>query len=1047
VITFTEAAAAELAARVRQGLEEALLAAEGPERELIQGALRWLYRAHIETIHAFAANLLRERPVEARLDPAFEVLDELAAQLHFDRAYSDWQHTILSEQRAEVATAIRRELDVKQIRELVSVVHRYRSLLPLAPEHAPAADLDGFVERVLTAAAELRALLAAGALDEKATRAMEGVIGFAGLLENARTDTAWLERLVLFLAPRISHGAGAQKHWEDANDCRRSKTLRREVREDLARTAAALRTEAIVGIMPLAADFVDSYERARREAGKADFDDLLEWARDLLADSPEARAYFRGRFSVILIDEFQDTDPVQVDVALCIASDDEPGEEWLSMRPRPGSLTVVGDPKQSIYRFRRADIAVYDAVRHGPLAGGEVQLVQNFRSIAGVIEWLNKTFDRILQAKEGVQPANTPLAAGPYAIADETRAVCVVHGEPLEAAAQIREAEADLLARTLRRALDEGWPVRDRDGSERPARAGDITMLVPGRTSLDTYLDALHRAGIPVRSEGGRSFFQRQEVRDLSSVLASIDDPLDQVALVSSLRSSAFACTDEELFLYVDSGNRFDYRIDPAEGSPANVCEALALLKDLNDFRSRVSLTQLVRATLERTRLVEIALAGWDGQQAAANLVKLADQARAFSSSGGGGLRAFAQWLDEQQGASSAAEASIAEESDDVARVMTIHASKGLEFPIVALANLATKGSSRVEPVADRSTRRLHVRVRGGDDAEFATPGFGAAWQGEQEQLSAERDRLLYVATTRARDHLVIAVTAAAAEAGPMLNSLRPSLPPGDPELRESVVEGCFVVDPEALGSLPEDEPPLAEGADEASVDSAIAEREAWTAARAKVMSAARDELEVHPATGDEGDDPIPAALLGADDAPLIAGQGLPAEKGEALHRILELVDLRAPDDLDEIARSVCTVAGLDEHVDEVLELTRACLASEALARALRTRQIWSEVPYTLRVEDGYATGRIDLVFEEDGELVVLDWKSDSIGPKQAAAAAELHRPQAEAYARALGAATGMSVKEVVFVFPRAKAAAAISFEADDAAPSSRLGIEKGRLP
>ena len=124
----------------------------------------------------------------------------------------------------------------------------------------------------------------------------------------------------------------------------------------------------------------------------------------------------------------------------------------------------------------------------------------------------------------------------------------------------------------------------------------------------------------------------------------------------------------------------------------------------------------------------------------------------------------------------------------------------------------------------------------------------------------------------------------------------------------------------------------------------------------------------------------------------------------------------------------MCTVAGLEEHLDEVLELCRACLESEALERALRSERIWREVPYTLRVEDGYATGRIDLVFEEDGELVVLDWKSDTVGPKQVEAAAESHRPQAEAYARALSASTGSAVSEVVFFFPRARKGAALAF-------------------
>lgn len=187
-------------------------------------------------------------------------------------------------------------------------------------------------------------------------------------------------------------------------------------------------------------------------------------------------------------------------------------------------------------------------------------------------------------------------------------------------------------------------------------------------------------------------------------------------------------------------------------------------------------------------------------------------------------------------------------------------------------------------------------------------------------------------------------------------------------------------------------------------------------------VAAARDALEVHPATRDEGDEPVPAALAGAGDEPLIASEAdsPPRLKGEALHWALEQVDLAAPDDLEQVVRAVCAVTGIAEAADEVLELARACLASPVVARALAADELWREVPYTRRVADGYATGRIDLVFREGDELMVADWKSDSVGPEGIEAAAEGHRGQAEAYADALEAATGTRPGEVVFVFPRA---------------------------
>jgi ATP-dependent exoDNAse (exonuclease V) beta subunit len=359
---------------------------------------------------------------------------------------------------------------------------------------------------------------------------------------------------------------------------------------------------------------------------------------------------------------------------------------------------------------------------------------------------------------------------------------------------------------------------------------------------------------------------------------------------------------------------------------------------------------------------------------------------------------------------------------------MTIHAAKGLEFPVVALANLGGQPYNRVEPVPDRRAHRLQLRIRNGDD-EFKTAGFDEAWAREHEQKAAEEKRLLYVAVTRARDHLVIPLASRPDKPDRMLFHLLPFLPEWDPEHAGTQVDGCHVINRDALPALPDDEPPLRSDASEADVDAALAERAAWESARAATVTAARNALEVHPATSDEGDAPLPAAIVGAGDEPLIASDAVspPRLKGEALHWALENVDLRAPNDLEQVVAAVCSVTGIAEAAEEVLEMARACLASSVVARALAADELWREVPYTCRVSDGYATGRIDLIFREGDELVVADWKSDSVGPEGVEAAAEGHRGQAVAYADALEAATGTRPNKVVFVFPRARSEWALS--------------------
>jgi ATP-dependent helicase/nuclease subunit A len=1020
VITFTEAAAAELSSRIREELEHAFeVETDASARDNIQRALSGLYRAHVETIHAFATALLRERPVEAGLDPAFEVADGLGAQLAFDAAYSDFQTRLLDGSVPEVGVALSRGFGVAQIRSLTEVIDRHRSLLPLRLDAVIPADVDGFVALYRTHVVEIRALLPLAARDEKACTQMEIIVAFAEKLAETEGDLDWRDREILWAAPFVRKDEGAQRHWEEKANCVRVKRIFVELREATEAIQFAMRSEAICQLIPHAAAFVAEREVERRREGSADFDDLLNWARKLLLTSAEARAYFRRRFPVLLVDEFQDTDPVQAEIALLIASDDPEAADVLDLVPRPGGLTVVGDPKQSIYRFRGADISVYDAVRSGPLRGERPQLVQNFRSTAGVIAWVNDVFDRAFDEQPGVQPRNVALVPAASGLADESRSICVLRAEPAENAEQARENEALLIAGTIRRAVEEGWPVRDEMTKlERPARFGDVAILFPTRTGLEQFEGALRRQAIPYRVEGGRGFFSSQEILDLSNLLAAIDDPADSVSLIATLRSSVFSCTDEEIYLHVVHHGRLDFR-SPTEGSPESIAYAFTELLDLHRFRARTSLARLVREAVRRTHLIEVALTGWDGRQAAANVAKLVEQARAFSAKGGGGLRSFARWLVDQRGARDTEDAGVSEAGDDAVRMVTMHSSKGLEFPIVVLANLGSSPRGHSEPVADRAQNRLELRI-GANGNKFQTPGFESAWKAEEKQLAAEEMRLLYVAATRARDLLIIPVSYKG-KLSAKLTALEPFLP-GPEEPLETPSKGRVLLDPALLRPPRDDEPPAPVTPPAGDVQRALEARAAWIVAQEATRRAARAELAVIPATRDEGDRPLSPAMIGADDEPLIVSDGPPAPIGEAMHRVLELIDLRDPRDVEKTVSSVCALAGLGGHEDQLVELVLACLSSPVVGRLRASARSWTEVPYTTRIAEGYATGRIDVVFEEEGDLVVVDWKSDAVAPRGVDAAGESHRAQGEAYVRALEAATGRTVREVVWVFPRAPA-------------------------
>ena len=1044
IITFTDFAAAELMTRVRERLEDLVDSGDAPDPGRIEVALRNLHRAHVETIHAFCISLLRERPVEAGLDPQFTPMDDMESGIQFDAFYFDWLQRRLHEGGQALAVAIDRGFGLKQIRRLVEGVNLHRAVLPLAPINAPDPDIDRLLENMRRTAAGLRGITEyCTAKDDKALPQIDNALAWlTELLERADADPEHHDvvRFLLAAAPKVTVGNGKKDNWgEQIEEMRR---LLRAVKDGAADAATALRTHAIVGVLKEAEGFALEYEAERRRLGVADFDDILLWTRRMLRESREARDYFRRRFPVLMVDEFQDTDPVQAEIILTIASDDEPGDDWLAMRPRPGGLTVVGDPKQSIYRFRRADITMYEEIRTGPLDGGQAQLVQNFRSVPEVIEWVNSTFNILLVQTDKVQPGNLPLAAHRDSLEHPHLAVTLLRGDidPDARADDERAAEADALAAMLRKVLDDAWPVLgapDHAGQRhmRAVQPKDIAVLVRSWTDVDVFVRALRRAGIKALTSGGKLFFNRQEVRDLANVLTALHDPLDQVALVAALRSQAFGCSDEELLLWKMSGGPVDYRWSKAVDPPARVKAAMATMKRLYQRTLQVSLPVLVREVVEELRLIDIVLAGTGGPQAAANVMRLVEQARRFSASGSGGLRQFAAWLARQREEEQEGDARIAEKADGAVLITTIHGSKGLEFPVVALANLGIPRKKVHEPIPDRKNNLIHVRVKGNSDhEEFFTPGYEQHSDREDVHNDAEDVRLLYVAATRARDHLIVSqmqspkMNAKGDKGEKTLRALLHPHLPFSTGVHGREKDGVHVVDAAELPPLPDDPLLRDPEADAHEVAKALADRAEWIANNERVKVEASVALTITRPTDESGHrDEMDLDSTFDWGTPLIVGARAGAKVGEALHQVMEVVDLAKPGDIGPLVHSICQAEGLADQADDVEAMAEACLASDAVKRAVAANEAWREVPYMVTTNDGFESGRIDLLIREGDELTVIDWKSDSVGLDAVQQGAESHRGQAECYASALQRITKMPVKEVIFVFARAKAQAAIT--------------------
>jgi ATP-dependent helicase/nuclease subunit A len=814
-ITFTEAAAAELRDRIREGLERASTDEKRgeEERRRCRQGVDDLDHASIQTLHSFAARLLQERPLEAGLPPAFEVMDAISGELAFEERWSKWLDSALDDTTLApiLALAFSLGLTTEHLRYVAERFHYQYDLLAGAsfenvPRPRPSA-----ARAVVEAAPELERLCAFSRLedDDRLYSHIRGLLGSVRRLVELDPASHGAYRLLQRILP-VRCSVGKKEDWEDdphsgQNACTRLKALLKELDERVRDELSQVRRYALMPLLQALQKLILEYAEERKRQGQAEFHDLLVWARDLLRDDLDVRDSFRYRFTHLLIDEAQDTDPIQAEIALFLAEDvpesTPPGARpraWTEVRPAPGKLFVVGDPKQSIYRFRRADVRQMMRLRE-LLGRGPVRLSQDFRFHQPVLDWVNHVFQQWMQEGSGQTEYTAITHRWQVATDHPARPMTWSLGEAQEdnTISPVRRNEAQAIASLLRTVVDGGWQALDveaarKAGEERyrTATYSDICILMPQRTALRTLELAMDETGIPYRLEGASLIFGTQEVKDLINCLRTIDDPSDQVALVAALRSPAFACSDEDLLRFVEAGGKLDYlsenipplpkgRLGGVEATPSNspfprgrtdflsescvadgpVARALSLLKYCYQERLWTSIASLVDRFIREQFLMEAALGYPRPREQWRRYRFIVEQARAFAAAGGNSLRAFLDWIDRQasEGAR-VTEVPVPEGDEEAVRVMTVHAAKGLEFPVVVLTGLNSDPSPRVDGVLfDRDSGAVEVRLGGGDNA-VTTPGYDDLAQLEKDMEEQEYVRLLYVAATRARDHLVISM-------------------------------------------------------------------------------------------------------------------------------------------------------------------------------------------------------------------------------------------------------------------------------------------------
>ncbi|MGQ9925330.1 MAG: UvrD-helicase domain-containing protein [Chloroflexaceae bacterium] len=786
-VTFTEKAAREMRERVRLALERRAGVPDGHARSA--GLVAAVEGARIGTIHSFCATLLRAHPVETGLDPRFAILDEVEAGLLLAESVDEALHAVVSA-RGEAAVeapppplpaglqVLLEEFGPAEVRAaLVDLLRgggETRAALRALPSD-PAALLRHWHERLALARAETLAELfastpwreAAASLLDLAPRApaddrigaqVQAVAGWLNRLDPQAPDFAVLDTLNL--------QGGSKRLWGDAGDLNTARAALRALREAYRAVAGFLafapdpRIEERAALATLALrDLFHSadacYAQRKAALDRLDFDDLERRARDLLESHPHVRARWRAELQAVLVDEFQDTNDDQRAIVYALAG---PSADPDAAEPQ---LFVVGDGKQSIYRFRGADVSVFrevesDIQRWG---GKRLALQTSFRAHATLVELVNRIGERLFWRPTAPRPFETPYEpltahrpAPPHPITAEWHVLSNA-GE----SARRRADEAALLAGRLADLVAgaAGPIVYDPQFGWRHPAYGDIALLFQASTSFEPFEIALREQGIPYLTTAGRGYYGRQEVLDLIHLLQAIDDPGNELALVGALRSPLFAIDDGVIMALKLSGatSLWEALLASAEdGIGAGASFAARILGELHAMRGRSTVVELLRAALERTGYLAIISALEDGERRRANVEKLLAAARLV---GGRGLRAFSEYL-ELLLRVEAREGDAPLEARGAVRLMTVHRSKGLEFPIVALPDLERAPPSPRARWLARRAYGLALQVRDPADEKRLPAAFLLARHTERQLERAERERLLYVALTRACDYLIL---------------------------------------------------------------------------------------------------------------------------------------------------------------------------------------------------------------------------------------------------------------------------------------------------
>lgn len=959
------------------------------EQEMLarmEDALAHLDRSAIGTIHSFCGDILRAYPLEAGLAPNAQIDQGARAKRLFEAKWNTFLDKELGVQapRAKAWKTVLQKISLDDIKSFAYELCKGKIDTYDYFSHA-----DLLAKYCLEKAARAEALSTAFMAGVKKPRKVEKALTCAAA--QLRRTALYLQGKAAGAAPEELTALGTMpKGWDEdayaeaAEICAFSAKSTPE-EQDLFRM-----------VVELTADLVQDVRSGAQEAGILSFDDLIIKTRNLLQNNLKVRRQLKEQFDALFVDEFQDTDPAQGEMFLFLAEEKQgAATRWQDVRLASGKLFVVGDPKQSIYRFRGADITAYelftDLILHQ--GGQKCFLQQNFRSEAEIVDVANAVCGSVMKAETSFQPEYVPIFTGKTNRNNAVEIAAMMPPQELSGnqkpADVLRHNQAQFVADWLRRQVG----VMTLPNGKK-LTYGDVALLSQASTAQDYYMNALRRAGIAFNVEADKNFNTNQEIHDFLNFLRVVEDPTDKIALSGVLRGPLGGFTDEELYTFARRNELSPF----ATVQDERLAEFYALVRKFINRAGRMPLKELLRAVREETFLPELCAMAYDGERSLSNLTKLCALAEGYAAEAPSTLGQFlsvAQQLMEEQ--PDLLKGTVSEESLNAVSVMTVHKSKGLEFPVVIFTDISRE--SRENP--DKRPQHIYswqYNMHGLRIGKVCDVKLAFLEDEQKKHARCEELRILYVALTRAKAKLLVVGNLGKnkktlAESF-ITAGLYPPLPEADalPQtLPQKIVKGDLTVplhyvqyrDPSSFIYT--------------TVPSPVQEQDNMELADWQPVFAARQ-----------------ARYQAALNTPVLtpstpAPQGSGPERAQALalgtlvHKALELY---LADESRSLPRALNRAFAL-EQADESLrqqatQLAQNFVQSKTFAPFLQAKLLACEMPFSLVAENGQVvSGEIDAVAQTPQGLWIADYKTDRLEGETPAQAAEKYRAQLDVYRQA----------------------------------------------